>query len=251
MDPDVISETLEALSTPAAARATGKRIHTLRGIRGTPHGEIAQVAGSSWEEDPAVLSDDRDALSELFGAAFEDGLVAIGLLAAATLDDPEEGLDLALEWAERIDDVETADALGWLVVGPAALAAGRPLPEVVRPLLGHRRPEVRRIALAAAMAATPTPVTGPAAAPLRARLDTPQVRFVDTLQVGPLTEILAASLRDEAPSVRKAARRLLRTWAKLDRDAAREWIDAVPGGVHRMLREVVSPNAKKKPRRRR
>jgi hypothetical protein len=237
MDEELISETLEALSTREHAKKRGKHVRTLRGVRGVPDGEVARVATAAWLETRPTPSD-SDALTALFGTAFEDGLVAIGLLAAMVPDSPEDAYDLGLEWLERIDDVNTADALGWLVLGPGALATGE-----LKDLLSRARQSgshnVRRAVVAAAFAMTPALVTGPAAAPLRARLGVKTVRFMDSAQSDWLTVWADAFLRDEAPAVRKAMRRLLREWTGSDPKAVVEWADAVRGGLPKMLRAEV------------
>jgi hypothetical protein len=242
---EAVSEMLEALSDERTARRQRKHNRPLRGLRGVELGEVARVIGATWLESKPHPSEDGHALSSLFATAWEDGLVAIGLLAAGLPDAPEDALELGLEWAERIDDITSADALGWLVLGPGALACGRPLVSALSGLRGHRRPEVRRIAASAAMAATPAPVEGPCAAGLRARLGTSAVRFVDECQSGLLVEVANCTWRDERPQVRKAMRRLLRAWGKDDPEAVLGWADTVKGGLPAMLRDEVK-RAKRK-----
>jgi len=241
---DIVSETLEAMSSSQIAKKRSREVKTLRGVRGTPISEIAQIAAAAWEESPPKVSD-SDALSELFGTAWEDGLVAIGLLAAAMVDNPMDGLDLGLDWAERLDDVATADALGWLVIGPGALLSKRPIKQVISSLKGHRRPEVRRAGVMAALAHLPTPIEGPSAAPLRSRLGQSHAQFVDTALSPAVADIASAFVRDEAPSVRKALRRVLRSWAKADPQAVVEWGDAVRGGLPKLLRAEVEKARRK------
>ncbi len=235
---DIVSETLEAMSSADMAKKRSRQVMTLRGVRGTPMAEIAQIAAAAWQESPTSL-DDADDLSTLFATAWEDGLVAIGLLSAALVDSPEDGLELGLDWADRVDDVATADALGWLVIGPGSLLSNRPVVRVTKGLRGHRRPAVRRVALMAAMAHLPVPVEGPAAAPLRARLGQARAQFVDTPLSPAVAELVSATLRDEAPPVRKALRRVLRTWGKTDPQAVADWGDAVRGGLPKLLRAEV------------
>ena len=241
---DIVSETLEAMSVGTDARKRARQVKTLRGVRGTPPSEIAQIAAAAWLESPPDL-DDPEALTTLFATAWEDGLVAIGLLAAALLDRPRDGLDLGLDWANRVDDVATADALGWLVIGPGALLSEQPIAGIVGELRDHRRPEVRRVAVMAAMAHLPIPVEGPAAAPLRARLGQSRTQFVDNALSPAVAELVSRSLRDEAPAVRKALRRVLRVWAKADPQAVTSWAETVRGGLPKLLRPEVQRAARK------
>jgi len=241
---DIVSETLEAMSRDADAKKRARQVKTLRGVRGTPVSEIAQIAAAAWQETPPDL-DDADTLTTLFATAWEDGLVAIGLLAAALIDRPADGLDLGLDWAQRVDDVATADALGWLVIGPGALLSKQPVSTVVGELRDHRRPEVRRTAIMAAMAHLPIPIEGPAAAPLRARMGQSRAQFVDTPLSPAVAELVDGSLRDEAPSVRKALRRVLRTWGQADPHAVTAWAATVRGGLPKLLRTEVDRAARK------
>ncbi len=233
-----VSELLEAMADAGTARSAGKQLTCLRGIRGVPPGEIARIADAAWREHKPRLPRDEDELDRLFGQAFEDGLVAIGLAAAAVGDDPEAALDMGLDWAQRTDDATTADALGWLLLGPAALA-GPGLGAVRSRLLGHRRPEVRRACVMAGMAATPATVQGPAAAPLRARVGQRRLRIVDAALSEALAPHASALVKDEAPVVRKALRRLLRAWAADDPEAVVAWADTIAGGLPKLLKAEV------------
>lgn len=236
MDDEAISELLEALSDADQQRRTARQLSCLRGIRGTPSSEVARVAAACWEESPVGLPEDAEALTRLFGTAWEDGLVAIGLLATVVPDDPEAALELGLEWLERVDDLQTADALGGLVLGPAALSVGRTLP-----LEG--RVEIRRAIAATGLAMLPISAQGPSVAPLRSRLGARIIRFVDEPQEGPLGVLMDRVVRDEAPPLRKMARRLLREWRKLDPGQVAAWADRSPstrGGLQRMLQDEVN-----------
>jgi len=235
MDAETLSEALEAFSDAKAARKTGRQVGTLRGVRGVASGDIARIAAAAWHEAPPELPRDEAELSHLFSTAWEDGLVAIGLLGALVPDDPEGVLHVGMDWAERVDDVATADALGWIVLGGAVAAgAGH-----VRALYDHRRPEVRRMALMVGMALTPTPLEGPSAAPLRERMGMKRIQWVDTAASGALSDLTDRFLRDEAPSVRKAMRRVLRSWAKSDPAAVVQWGEAHRTGVPKMLRPEI------------
>jgi len=237
MDDSLVSETLEALSDPTTARKAAKHITTLRGIRGTPQGEIARVGASIWDGDRPTF-DDEDALSRLFAAAWEDGLLAIGLLAALVPDGPTECLDIGLEWLGRVDDTTTADALGWMVLGPAFLASGADLERFEVLITEHRarpHPTVRRATVAMGLAFLPIPMQGPAAAPLRQRLGERTLQFVDKAQTPLLHALAHRFLRDEDATVRKAMRRLLREWSKTDPAGVVAWEATVRGGLPKML----------------
>ncbi|MEZ4316587.1 MAG: DNA alkylation repair protein [Myxococcota bacterium] len=237
MDESLISEMLESLSTGETARKTSKQVTTLRGIRGTPVGEIARVGAAIWKSEGLTLADE-DSLNRLFSSAWEDGLLAIGLLGALVPDAPSECFDIGMEWLARIDDTTTADALGWLVLGPGFVAAG-PDPERLDTLLADLRSRphaaVRRAAVAMGLAFLPVPLQGPSAAPLRERVGQREVQFVEQ-PLSPLVHVLAHRfLRDEDPSVRKAMRRLLREWVRTDPAAVVEWENSVRGGLPKLL----------------
>ncbi len=233
-----VSETLEALADSAVARRAIKQHSCIRGIRGVPMSEVARVADAVWREDTPSLPDDADELDELFGAAWEDGLVAIGLLGGCWSDDPAAAMDQALDWATRIDDSVSADALGWFVLGPAAVVADQ-VPTLVERLRGHPRDAVRRCAVMAAMAWTPASLEGPSAAPLRAKVGQTRIRMVDHSQSELLMGYLLPTLRDEAPSVRKAQRRVLRAWANDDPAAVAAFGEQAGGALPRILRAEV------------
>ncbi|MEZ4236067.1 MAG: DNA alkylation repair protein [Myxococcota bacterium] len=235
------AQALQALSQELAQLPTdggsARQVRCLRGVRGVPTGEltrrIAQAAASLSLSLPA----DDEALTALFGTAWEDGLAAIGLLATVAPQQPAEALALGLEWAERTDDVATADALGWLVLGPAALLADD-LPALLA-LRGQGRPETRRAAVSAGLAWTPEPFEGPAAAGLRERAGTRTGCMSPSALEGPLAVLCDKFVRDEAPAVRKALRRVLKAWASADPARVTRWAAAVRGGLPKMLSAVV------------
>jgi hypothetical protein len=90
-----------------------------------------------------------------------------------------------------------------------------------------------------AMAHLPVPVEGPAAAPLRARLGQPRVRFVDEALSPAIADLCTAFLRDEAATIRKALRRILRSWADSDPAGVAAWADTVKGGLPKLLQPEV------------
>lgn len=238
MNADDISAALEEASTVEMARKRRQHATPLRGIRGTSDGDVARVLAKAYKATPAKLPDHEAALDGLFGTAFEDGLVAVGLLAAAALDAPHDALDLATEWLDRVDDVATADAIGWLVLGPAGLTAGR-LDEVLEHTRRHAHPDARRAGMAAALALTPAMVEGPAAAALRERLGERAIRFVEAPANDALAAFATGFVRDEAPTVRKALRRVVRAWTDADAAAVAAWGASVKGGLPKMIGEEV------------
>jgi hypothetical protein len=232
-----LSGVLAARADDETAQRTQRHVHTLRGVRGVPAGEVSRVLAAAAAELSISLPRDEAALSALFGTAWEDGLVAIGLLSTVAAAQPDDAAALALDWLDRTDDVATADALGWLVLGPAAGATGQ-IGDLVA-LRRHGRPEARRAAVSAALAWTPEPIEGPAAAALRAKVGAADLRMVDA----PVTELLfgvcSRFARDEAPAVQKAMRRVLRAWAAWEPKAVVRWAETVKGGLPKMLGAVV------------
>lgn len=236
MDVEMISETLEALSDPTVARKAARQTHTLRGIRGTPHGEIARIGSAAWQEHHPTPADE-DALRRLFMSAFEDGLVAVGLLATLVPKHPADALEIGVNWLQLVDEVDTADALGWLVLGPAFAATG-PSVDRLQELLEPKKdahPAVRRALAAMGLAFLPHPIQGPSAAPLRQSLSTKRLQFVDTALSPLLACLCTFFVRDEAPQVRKVLRRILRIWAKADPAAVVAWEESVRGGLPKFL----------------
>ena len=238
-----VSETLEALSDSAVARAAMKQMTCIRGVRGVPMGEVARIGDAVWREDAPTLPTDADDLDRLFGAAWEDGLVAVGLLAACWNSDPRNAFDQALDWGTRVDDIVTADALGWMVLGPLSVVLDR-VGELKQRLGQHHRDAVRRCGLMAAMAWTPASLEGPSAAPLRAKLGQTKVRMVDASLNDRLTPYLLSSLHDEAPTVRKAQRRVLRAWANDAPAAVVAWGEKAAGALPKILRAEVKRAAR-------
>ncbi|MCB9682250.1 MAG: DNA alkylation repair protein [Alphaproteobacteria bacterium] len=239
MDEATLSDTLEALADRRTAAARRQHAHPLKGVRGVSDGELARLLAAAWHEEEVVLDRDEGALDRLFAAAFEDGLMAIGLVAAALPDAPDTALDLGLGWLERVDDPQSADALGWFVLGPAALASGRGLAPLIEAARAAGHEAARRAVVSAGLALTPEPLQGPCAAALRERLGERHIRFVDAARAADLTTLADAFLRDESPMVRKALRRVLRAWTADDPAGVASWADAVRGGLPKLLKEEV------------
>ncbi len=234
-DPRAISAALEAKSDGQTARKRSKHVQPFRGLRGVALADVTTILVESWRKSKPVLPRDEEGLRDLFMTAFEDGLVGVGMLATLVGDAPADVLDLAEDLLAHTDDTETADALGWLVLGPALLASGEPLGEAV---LGYRDapPHRRRAAVMALLAALPVPVEGAAAAALRERYSTRRVVFVEEALGDEIEVALPAFFRDEAPQVRKAVGRVVREWGAVEPDRVEALIAAFPGGVSKQLR---------------
>lgn len=233
-----LPELLEALADAGAARRTASHVSSLRGIRGVPHGDVARIAAELWRADPPTLPRDADDLDRAFGGAWEDGLVAVALLATAVADDPAGALDLGIDWAERCDDVLTADSIGWLVLAPATLL-GAQAGAVLGHLGSHRRSETRRAAVTMGMGYTPTPIEGPSAAALREKLGMRQIAMVDEVRSDLLHPLCSRFVRDAAPPVQKALRRVLRAWGQADPPALVAWGEEIHGALPKLLRTEV------------
>jgi hypothetical protein len=245
MDYDLIPELLEARSDAQVAKGLGKAIRPLRGIRGVANGEIAKVTAESWRALKPKLPDDADALSTLFGNAYEDGLVAIGLLAAILPSQPADALELTLEWLDRTDDLLTADAIGWFLLGPAVLAKSATIQSLISSGKQARREEFRRAVSIAGLAFLPIAAEGPTAAALREKLGTKEVHFCEGTMKGHLTALLNGLIRDDGTMVRKGVRRVLKAWLEVDPPAAIAWANGVNGGIHRMYKDEVEEAERK------
>jgi len=238
MDFESLSETLELLATAANARAMRREVNALRGLRGVLLRDVADITVAAWQEGSVDLRRDEIDLCALFSCAFEDGFAAISLLAGLVPDDPKGVLELGLEWLEITDDHQTADAIGWLLLGPGHLATQTPLNTVLARVdeIGHD--SARRAAVMMGMALLPVTVENHGACVLRARLKVDEVKFVEAPQSDAIYTIACHYLRDNAPTVRKALRRVLCAWALLDPTAATVWYThamANLGGLPKMI----------------
>ena len=247
IDAECISETLDTLTDEDSSRRYAKEHATLRGIRGVPTGEIARLGDAIWSESGTELPRDTQALNQLFGAAWEDGLVAIGLLATCVPDNPAEALALATGWLHRVDDLASADALGWLVIGGATLATHAPLPQL--PPDAHLM--ASRALASAAMAWVPCPIEGPSAAPLRAKLGMRHIQWTDQTHPHRLAPHCTALIRDRRPCIQKALRRVVKAWALAKPEEVSSWAETVPGGIPKTLRADLERVKKKAMRGRR
>jgi hypothetical protein len=236
----------QAAKDPVALRRM-KQIQPLKGLRGVPLGEVASIAAEFYRREPACLPDDFEKLHNLFCTAHEDGLVAIALAAVAAIDQVDEGLDLAMRWLEMVDDLETADALGWLLIGPCLLAqgAGGELVGMVK----DDRPIVRRVGVMACMAALPVRVEGPAAACLRERAGERHIQMVEKASSHLMGKVMLFAIRDKDAHVLRAVARVMRGWGECDPEAVDAFLLETPGGIPKRLREQAEKGARKGRRR--
>ncbi len=236
LDPVTVSTALEAESDGAIARRRGKQVRPLKGLRGVAPGEVARQAAAVWRRG-VDLDRDEDALHDLFCTAHEDGMLALSLAAAGVAQWPAAALGLAERWLEMVDDLETADALGWLVWAPALAGVGDPVgATLARKIKASGEPVVRRAAVMGGLALTPTRVEGPAAAALRETWGGDKRGLGDGTAAEDLALVTHAAVRDRDPHVRKALGRLLRSWGAADPDAVAAVLADIHGGVPKQLR---------------
>lgn len=248
LDPDAVSEQLDKNIQRDVARKRGKHIKAFRGLRGVPVQEITKILVKTWN--PKLnLIEDGESLHTLFCTAHEDGLVAVGLLAAMVPDEPMAALEMVDRWVSMVDDTETADALGWMVLGPALLASGEPWLASLRTYRTEHGWGARRMAVMAGMALLPIPLQGMCAAALRERMGMPRLQFVAKADSPAIHELLHVFLRDEDPRVVKAFIRVARSWGEAEPDACEAWLGTVRGGVAKRLREELERGVKKGRRR--
>jgi hypothetical protein len=248
LDPDAISEQLEKTAQRDVARKRGKHIKAFRGVRGVPVPDVTQILVKAWNPKLSLV-EDGEAMHTLFCTAHEDGLVAVGLLAAMVPDEPMEALEMVDRWVGMVDDTETADALGWMVLGPALLAAREPWLASLRTFRTEHAWGARRMAVMAGMALLPVPLQGMCAAALRERLGMPRLQFVAQADSPAIHELLNVFLRDEDPRVIKAFIRVARSWGESEPDACEAWLATVRGGVPKRLRQELERGVKKGRRR--
>jgi hypothetical protein len=243
-DPEFISASLESASDGHTARKRGRQVQPFRGVRGVAPKDVTRILVESWKESPLQLPDDEELLQTLFMTAFEDGLVAIGLLAAALPDAPVDVLDMADELLPHVDDTETADAIGWLVLGPGLLATGEGLADGVL-ALRDAPPHRRRAAVMSLLTALPEPVQGAAAGALRERMKTRNVVFVEGVLSDEIERAIVAFMRDTSPVVRKAVARVLRAWGACDPERVEALVQGFPGGLSKQLRDEAERGIRK------
>jgi hypothetical protein len=239
-----IQDALAAATDRQHGRRLGKQLAPLRGLRGVPGTELTRILVESWTEGGCSLPDDVDDLQQLFLTAFDDGLVAIGLAATCLPDAPAEVEALAQHWLGLVDDIQTADALGWLLWGPALIALQRDF-SAAAAAYSHASPAVRRAAVMTGMAALPVAVEGPTAAALRQRMGTRRISFVLKPQDAFLDAHLTQWMRDEDPHVRRSCARMLREWAAVSPDAAESCALAHKGGLPKFLRAALEKGLRK------
>lgn len=225
---------LWAVATPEVADKAARALPCPRGHRGVPTGDLARVVAAAWRGAPVRLPDDAKVLSDTFGRAWEDGIAAIGLLSTCVVDAPTEAFELGLSLAERADDVATADAVGWLVLAPAALLTDD-VDAIVERLRPARRDESRRAAVASALGFLPLEIEGPAAAALREKHGQRHLQLVQAPIAPALARVASAFVRDAAPPVQKGLRRVVRAWADADPAAVVAWAATVRGGLPKLL----------------
>ncbi len=245
IDTQDISKKLESAAKKDLAGRRMKHVQPLRGVRGTPHATVASVIAATWKQGQLDLAQDSESLLELFSTAHEDGLVAIGLVASLLPDAPQEALDLAERWIDLVDDVETADALGWMVYAPGLAAAGEPIGEVLCSYARDARPIVRRLAVMALMARLPMPLEGPCAAGVRERVGNRRALLIDRVDSKTMWSVCTAYIQDSDPLVRKALARVIRAWGQCEPAAVEEFLATIPGGVNRRIREEAQRGIRK------
>ena len=241
LDGQQIVRALHEASDTRVAQRRMKQLRPLRGLRGVAPGEVARIAADAWRQG-IRLERDAEALAELFGGAHEDGLVALGLCAAAAQDAPDVALELIEEWMSQVDDLETADALGWIVLGAASTTVSTLL-DWSLDLSKDGHPVRRRVGVAIGLSMTLERIEGPAASPLRDRLQARHVAIGHTPSA--LGQLASAFVQDDSPHVQKALARLLRAWATVEPVAAPAWADAQAGGIRRALSAAIAKGARR------
>jgi len=231
---------LSAHADSELAKKRRKNIQPFRGIRGVPHQIISEILA----EDPvAELPADRKHLSTLFAQAHEDGLVAIGLLSVACLQNPLAALELAEEWIGMIDDVESADALAKLVIGPAVVSLGLSFQERLDGAKQHSA-LAYRIEIISMVTLFPEEVKGPCVAALRSQLNQQSIIFSPTINVAPVLENLGIFYREENHVIRKSILYLLRVSASWSYPELEAFLSSLHQGPPRWLRPAIKKGKK-------
>lgn len=253
LDYTYYDQTLNAHANPRFAQKRGRQLQTIRGVRGVENAVLIELINESL---PVVLEQHDATLNQLFGTAFEDGLIAISLLAVAGLENPSDALVLARHWLTFVDDVETADALGRVVIGPCLWHQEMPgdaqwLAENHRELLREvvRSPFAVRAMMMASLAWLPEPVPGVTGAGLRAAIEASKVAFVEEPQSEALTLVFrhflglknanAPGFLHETPMLRKTLLHALKLWACWDPDSVAQCLQESLSTVPRVLQQAV------------
>ena len=189
---------LRALSNAKIAQKKQKEIKGIRGVRGISNQDlIALINEEVWPS----LPEDSDTLHMLYGTAHEDGLLAIALLAVAALESPNEALQLVERWLPFLDNTETADFIGHLIIGPSAFALQESITDRITE---QENPYAIRAELNSCLAAFPTPAKGVCVAGLRKKFAVDDVIFVEEPHLDWVHEAVSCTMRMEHPLIKKA-----------------------------------------------
>jgi hypothetical protein len=198
---------LRALSNDKFAQKKQKEIRGIKGVRGIGNSDLITIIN---EEDWPQLPQDIETLHQLYGTAHEDGLLALALLAVAALEKPEDALDLVERWIPFLDDTETTDFLGHLIIGPSVLATGE---SILERISVRENPYAIRAELMAALAALPSPPRGVCVAGLRRKFDVDDVIFVETPVFEVPRQAVLATMKMTHPVIQKALRQVIFVWS--------------------------------------
>ena len=246
LDADIISNALEELADKQTRFKKAKHLQPFRGLRGVSARDMGPVIRDAWAGG-VDLTGDAEALRRLFSTAHEDGIVAMALVAAAMPDAPLLALELAEEWLDVVDDTETADALGWLVLGPSLLSQGSAmgLSSYCLESRGSCRPHAKRALVMACMAALPIEVEGVAAGALRDRMGVRRLAFVEQVIPDVCDVVLDAFWREDHPHVCKAIARLARSWGECEPETVAKFVQARMSFTSILLRRAAEKGIKK------
>lgn len=246
LDARSISDALDGLADNQTRFKKAKHLQPIRGLRGVAARDIGPVIRDAWTAG-VDLGDDAEALRSLFSTAHEDGIVAIALVAAAMPDAPTLALELAEEWLDVVDDTGTADALGWLVLGPSLLSQGTPmsLPSYCLESRDSCQPHPRRALVMSCMAALPIEVEGVAASALRDRMGLRRLSFVEQVIPDVCDGVLDAFWREGHPNVCKALARLVRSWGECEPEKVASFVQDRMSFTSVLLRRAAEKGVKK------